>query len=233
MPTSTLIAPTPTANKFSILEDSDGDDSDELEVYKALSVLTPNVQLASEKSRPQRAKKANSTLNIAHLNAVARMVKAREIDLPDVDLDDDEDYYSVWAMVDSGAGANVARRSQIPGSRESRSAPRISLTIANGETLRNRGARIATCFHKSGSQCERTFYDAPVEMPILSVTEISKEGRSGSEVRFRAKDGVIIDNATGRTTPFVKRMGVYFMRLYFRKNAGDPQHPEDFHRLDR
>ena len=161
------------------------------------------------------------------------MVKSGEITLPELDLDHDDDFDYVWAMVDSGAGANVARRNQISGSRESRLAPRISLTIANGETLPNRGARIATCFDQSGTEYERTFYDAPVEMPILSVTELSKEGSSGSEVRFRIKDGEIIDNATGRKTPFVKRMGVYFMRLYFRNNAGNPTHTEDFHRLDR
>ena len=55
-------------------------------------------------------------------------------------------------------------------------------------------------------------------MPILAVTELTKEGELGSEVRFRIKDGVIIDHLTGHRLHFVKRKGVYFMRLYFRKS---------------
>ena len=50
-------------------------------------------------------------------------------------------------------------------------------------------------------------------MPILAVSELSQEGEFGSEVKFRAKDGFMTDNLTGRRTPFVKRKGVYFMRL--------------------
>jgi hypothetical protein len=226
------VTPTPTSNKFSVLEDDDGD-NEENEVLKALAALTPNVQRASDKARPQRAKKSK-TLNIAHLNSIARMVKSGEIQLPDLDLEDDDEYDYIWAMVDSGAGANVARREHIPGSRRARSAPRISLTIANGDDLPNRGARVVTCYDRSGSKCDRLFYEAPVEMPILSVTEISKEGKSGSEVRFRLKDGEIIDNATGKRCHFVKRMGVYFMRLYFPKSASnDLNKSEDVGRLVR
>ena len=79
-------------------------------------------------------------------------------------------------------------------------------------------------------------YEAPVEMPILSVTELSKEGKDGSEVRFRHKDGDIIDNATGKKCHFVKRMGVYFMRLYFPKSPGSNDvmaRPSGLGRLDR
>ena len=58
-------------------------------------------------------------------------------------------------------------------------------------------------------------------MPILAVAELSMEGELGSEVRFRMKDGVIIDNLTGYRVKFAKRKGVYFMRLFFRKNKQD------------
>ena len=62
---------------------------------------------------------------------------------------------------------------------------------------------MAKCYDRSGSSCDRLFYEAPVEMPILSVTELSKEGHSGSEIRFRAKDGEIVGNATGKKCRFV------------------------------
>ena len=230
------VPPTPISNKFSILEDDDSDD-EETEVMKTLAALTPHVRLASDKYRSQRSKKADgSKLNLAHLNAIARMVKSGEIELPDLDLEEDEAYNYVWAMVDSGAGANVARREHLPHSRQTKSAPKISLTVANGETLPDHGARAVTCYNRSGSRCDRIFYEAPVEMPILSVTELSKEGNSGSEIRFRSRDGEIIDNATGKKCHCVRRMGVYFMRLYFPKSPGlndAMARPSGFGRLDR
>ena len=70
-------------------------------------------------------------------------------------------------------------------------------------------------------------------MPILSVTELSKDGDSGPDIRFRSKDGEIIDNATGKKCHFVKRMGVYFMRLYFPKSSSPVARPSGFGRLDR
>ena len=97
-------------------------------------------------------------------------------------------------------------------------APRISLTIANGEVMENNGAGEVTSYSRDGTKSKRVFYEAPVEMPILAVTELTKEGELGSEVRFRINDGVIIDNLTGHRVHFVKRKGVYFMRLYFSKS---------------
>ena len=69
-----------------------------------------------------------------------------------------------------------------------------------------------------GSVSKRVFYEAPVDMPILAVNELAREGELGTEVRFRSNDGCIIDNLTGRRSHFIKRKGVYFMRLYFPNN---------------
>ena len=188
-------------------------------LVQALSAMTSNVHLASDKSKPQKQRKANS-LDFAHLNAIARKVKSGEISLPQLDLKTDEEFDYVWALVDSGAGANVARRDHFPNFRPV-DAPQISLTIANGETLPNNGAGEVISYSREGTLSKRVFYEAPVEMPILAVAELSMEGELGSEVRFRMKDGVIIDNLTGYRVKFAKRKGVYFMRLFFRKNKQD------------
>ena len=84
--------------------------------------------------------------------------------------------------------------------------------------MENQGAGQVTSFSRDGARSTRVFYEAPVEMPILSVAELSKEGEFGSEVRFGIKDGVVVDNLTGKRVFFVKRKGVYFMRLYFPKS---------------
>ena len=54
-------------------------------------------------------------------------------------------------------------------------------------------------------------------MPILAVSELSKEGVYGSEVRLRQKDGFIRDLQTGNRQQIVKRRGVYFTKMYIRK----------------
>ena len=216
-----LPMPTPviTHNKYGTLTDFSDDDDDESDLVKALSAITPNVHMkndhVSQKTRRSQQYQSRS-LNIAHLNAVARDVKSGKIALPDINVSNNDEFEYVWALVDSGAGANVARRSMFTESVPVQ-APSISLSTANGESLPHSGAHKVTSYNKDGSKVTRTFYDANVEMPILAVSEISKEGRHGSDVRLRQKDGYIRDNYTGHRQPVVKRRGVYFTKMYIRK----------------
>ena len=94
-PTLKSPAPIVTKNKFRALDDFNPDDEDESEVLKALSALTPNVSMASERAVPQRIKKgqrkADQPYDVARLCAIARDVKAGRIKLPDVDLETDEE----------------------------------------------------------------------------------------------------------------------------------------------
>ena len=99
------------------------------------------------------------------------------------------------------------------------SAPEISLTVANGDVLPNQGARAVECYDRNGSHRSRVFYEAPVEMPILAVTELAQEGDLGTEVNLRNDGGEICDVFTGKRAEVVKRMGVYFTRIYFPKSS--------------
>ena len=210
------------SNKFKAFESEVDDDDDEESIVRSLSAMTSKVQLASDKAKPQKARKKRSKpLDLAHLNLIAQKIKSGEITLPDMDLDEDDDYEYVWALVDSGAGANVAKREHFPNFKSAQ-APKISLTIANGATMDNNGAGEVVSYSQDGTESKRIFYEAPVDMPILAVAELAQEGELGSEVLFRSRDGCLIDNLTGRKVHFVKRKGVYFMRLYFRKgiNSG-------------
>ena len=216
---TTPIPSTPTRNRFSAFidpNDHDDEDEDEHEMVNALAQISSKVNIGKTS---QREKKSNQKpmLNIAYLNSIAQQVKSGIIRLPDIDLDDDASYSHVWALVDSGAGANVARRDQFESS-EPVDAPPISLTVASGDMLPNKGARQVTFMNPDGTKRKRIFYEADVDMPILSVAEISNEGAGGSEVRFRRKDGFIEDLYTGKKLPFVKRKGVYFVKLYMPKD---------------
>ena len=219
-------APTPIRNKFDAFESEDEETDDEESIVRSLHALTANVQRASDKSKSQSSKRNHHRrLDRSSWRLIAKKVNSGEISLPDIDLDDNDDYEYVWALVDSGAGANVARKGHFSDFKPV-DAPKISLTIANGETMKNNGAGEVTCYSRDGFSSKRRFYEAPVDMPILAVSELSQEGELGSEVKFRAKDGLMIDNLTGRRTPFVKRKGVYFMRLYIRKNSAGFGRPD-------
>ena len=70
---------------------------------------------------------------------------------------------------------------------------------------------------------ERIFYDAPVETPILSVDGIAREGTMGSKTTLRLQNGYIENNKSQQRQHFVKRKGVYFMKLYTERRVdNDP-----------
>ena len=211
--------PVKVSKRFSPLTDSTPDTDDEADMVRALSALTPNIHKASDKSKSQKSKRSRGArpLSLSHLNGIARKVKSGEISMPEVDLEHNDQFDYVWAMVDSGAGANVARKEHFPSSKLV-SAPEISLTVANGEVLPNQEARAVECHDKYGSHRSRTFYEAPVEMPILAVTELAQEGDLGSEVRFRSDDGEIADVCTGKQTPSIKRMGCTLRGILFQRH---------------
>ena len=218
-PVLPMPVPTSTHNKFGAFGDLDDEDDDESDVLKALAAITPNVSLASDRVS-QRTRRANNAkgrpMDVTRLNAIAKEVRDGKISLPELDLANDSEYMYVWALVDSGAGANVARRSMFSESKPV-DAPPINLSTASGESLPHSGAHRVTSYHRNGSRVARTFYDADVEMPILAVSELSKEGESGSEVRLRQRDGYIKDLHTGHRQHVVKRRGVYFTKMFIKK----------------
>ena len=55
-------------------------------------------------------------------------------------------------------------------------------------------------------------------MPIMAVTELASNGERGSDVVFRQHDGAIMDVQTQATSKFVRRKGMYFMKIFTPKN---------------
>ena len=204
-------APTPVANQFEAFNDDDSEPDDENEMLKALSMLTPNIKIKSKKSKG---------MNMARIAAIARKVNSGEIHLPDVNLENNDEYECCWALVDSGAGVNVARKGQFANVCPVE-APPIVLSTASGAKLPNSGAVQVVTKSKEGIETRRTFYEAPVEMPILAVAELTKESPEGSTTRFRQRDGYLEDNLCRTRQHFVKRKGVYFMKLYTQKSGAD------------
>ena len=65
-----------------------------------------------------------------------------------------------------------------------------------------------------GHVINQTFEDADVDMPILAITELAANGLRGSDVIFRMHDGSIVDLEKNATSRFVRRKGVYFIKVY-------------------
>ena len=69
-----------------------------------------------------------------------------------------------------------------------------------------------------GNILTQTFEDDDVDMPITSVTELASHGQLGSDVVFRRHDGAIVDVQTNTSSKFVRRKGVYCMKIFTPKN---------------
>ena len=82
VPVLPMPPPAPLHNKYGPLMEYDDEDLDESDVVTATAAITPNVSLASDHSS-QKTRKLNHvqkrSMNVAHLNAIARDVKGGQI----------------------------------------------------------------------------------------------------------------------------------------------------------
>ena len=76
----------------------------------ALQELTPNIRIGPKV--PQKQHKVSSALSKSEIASIARQVANGTIDLPSLDLESNQDYEAVWALVDSGAGKSCANKSK-------------------------------------------------------------------------------------------------------------------------
>ena len=112
--------------------------------------------------------------------------------MPDLELESNEDYEAVWAFVDSGAARSVARRKTHFSKTVTHLEPSsVRMATASGEELKSRGCFKLSALSTEGNAVVQTFEDADVDMPIMSVGEISSNGELGSNVLFGEHDGHI------------------------------------------
>ena len=55
-------------------------------------------------------------------------------------------------------------------------------------------------------------------MPIMAVVELAENGEEGSDLLFRKNDGAIVDVKSEAISKFIRRKGVYFMKIYVPKD---------------
>ena len=199
----------PISNKFEALEE----DNDEDDVMVALQQLTPKVRVGPK--IPQKQMKKGRTLSKQQVSKIAQQIKDGIIQLPDLNLESNEDFAAVWALVDSGAGKSCANKAKhFPFVETANRPSNARMATANGHELKSRGTFSVQALTAEGQMIKPDFEDTDVEMPIVAVNDISKEDL---EVSFRADGSELMSSETGRRSKFVKRRGVYFMKMYYAK----------------
>ena len=223
--------PVATSNAFENLNGGHEDDSDDEEaMVRACASLTSNVTLQSQKvSQKTRKRQACNTLK-AKVAAIAQDIRSGKMMLPDLTCESNKQFEMVWALVDTGAGANVAyRKRHFPEAQVTQPrGPR--LTTASGADLPSDGQMTIQSTTGEGHAMTTVFQDADVEMPILSGALLSNIGRSGSDISFHQNGGAITNKHSGQVSKFVKRQGVYFIQLKVSKSITSPDNGQPFAR---
>ena len=208
----------------------DDDDDDEAKVLDAIRHFTPKITVGPKLSQKQRKSlsvpKPVDRVTVAQL---AKLVRSGKMNLPDLDLESSDEYEAIWALVDSGAARSCAKRKAHFGNTITHLRPsHVRMATASGEELKSRGCFDLEALSAEGNSISQTFEDADVDMPIMAVGELSANGKMGSNVLFSEHNGHMIDVETDATSQFFRRRGVYFMKLFVRRNqlAERP----DFHR---
>ena len=224
LPIPSRMSPTPTSNKFEALVDLEEEENDEDDMLKALHQISNNVHVGPKQSQKQRkANAAPSPLTKSKIAVIAQQVKSGEIDLPSLRLHNNHEYECVWALIDSGAGRPCARKAKHFAGVNSPMAPsKVRLSTATGQEVKSGGVFTVECKTTEGNTIIQEFEDTDVDMPIVSVSSLSDNGTSGSQVNFRNNGGEVVDLLNGDSSKFVKRRGVYFMKLFFKKSQPAP-----------
>ena len=202
------------SNSFADIFDQDsyGDEDDEEQMVKALSEIA-TVKVGPKVSQKQRCK--NKPIDHRTISSIAKKVRSGHFNLPDLKLNNHKGYTASWALVDSGAGRSCAKRRGHYGNASSTLRPSsVKMATASGEELKSRGCFDMQLMTQEGNVINSTFEDADVDMPILAVTELAANGLQGSDDIFRMHDGSIVDLKKNATSRFVRRKGVYFIKVF-------------------
>ena len=146
-----------------------------------------------------------------------QLVARGELDLPDINLDSNDEYEECWCLVDTGAGLSSANRARhFPGAELIQPDPNeepVTLSTASGQILTVKGTFKVEGYSSEQQQFSTKFTDSKVDMPILAGSAITLGGTAGREIIITKRGGIIKDLATGETSHIVRRRGVYFMKL--------------------
>ena len=107
------------------------------------------------------------------ISAIARRGRDGIIDLPNLDVESNDDYAAVWALIDSGAGKSCANKTKhFPFVKTSNRPSQARMATANGQELKSRGTFSVHAVTTEGQEIAPDFEDTDVDMPIIAVNDI-------------------------------------------------------------
>ena len=203
------------ANPFAALEEIDDHDEsdDEDKIINSLRQISRNVTVGPKIS--QRSKKGPAPISKKKLRKIVAAIDNGDLSLPDAvsQCGNDTEVDYVWALVDSGSYVNIAnqqmhfpRAKLRPSSLQSKG---VKSVAANGTEITMSEEMVVKAFTSEGEKARIVFQNGDVQMPIISVARLSEH----HDTLFNDHGGKLVHRDSGKETPFVKRSGVYFIRL--------------------
>ena len=169
-------------------------EDDEHQMVHALQTLAHTVSQgprASQKMRHASAGfKKKKPYTDAQIRQIVAKIKSGKIDLPDLSLDNNDDYFAVWALMDSGASINAINAAKIIPNAAVQKSKQTSYATANGGTLHNMGQVTTVCKHQEGHTRTYTWQNVNVDMPILSTASMNDDADQDGSVEYGKDHGV-------------------------------------------
>ena len=168
----------------------------------------------------RKSQTAPKPLSKSKINQIVAAVQSGKIKLSKIDdhCPTEEDVVWVWALMDSGSGVHAASATKhFPGALVQETEGQRNghtMTAANGSKIADEGMLSVRVKTTTGHKVRIPFTNANVQMPILSIAKLAAEHDSW----FGETGGELIHRKTANRIPFVKRAGVYFMRVAVKKS---------------
>ena len=133
-----------------------------------------------------------------------------------------ENFECIEVMLDSGAGECVCGPQHFQGIKTVADAGRASAGVeyvtADGGRLFNFGEKSVCGQTGEGELLSVLFQVTSVDKPLIAVSKLTA---AGHDVWFGRNHGVVTHATTGRSTPFTKKNGVYWLPVWVPRAAAD------------
>ena len=178
--------------------------------------MPPSRKISNPKKEQRRG--GDTRLSKARVAAIAKQIEHGEISLPDVDAPSDTDYVATRALLDSGSSVHGCNAKTVFRGSVNEPPPRGAkgFQTADGTNTRHKSFATVHCRTPERDTRPSIWKHADVSMPIISTHELAGNNH---HVEYVEHEGFIRRKPSGRTTGFIPKAGVYFIKWFVSKHA--------------